>query len=382
MVLNSQDKDPSTAVYFLASVAILAMFCLCYFAVDAILNENKMMIYSYIVISLFLMGRLIYGLAWGGEADELIVMIPSLLILFFEVCQIVLSIPLINSFGWKLYRKIGSSKTLHQLYNMYHAFIAVLKIDFVCSLHVGMLGFFFVVFDFWWVYTIFGVGLLISLGDEPLIVYFGIRQEHKLLCIIFLLISLLIPSFLLYKVIILWLPGTHEIVTEWGGSSMSQLEIKIGLSLLAAFAFLVRIILMAMTCVCMFNFGKGLKEVFSRASKKKKNVTKEADKPFLSSQKSQNYYTATDDHSTCTTSTAGHALFAVNSSGEIIQHGNVSTTKVNVALTRSISDDSGFMGSSSNTLSDDDDDIVVPITGNFNNQGYHHQHHVHHSHHH
>lgn len=84
MVLNSQDMEPSTAVYFLASVAILAMFCLCYFAVDAILNENKMMIYSYIVISLFLMARLIYGLAWGGEADELIVMIPSLFILFFE----------------------------------------------------------------------------------------------------------------------------------------------------------------------------------------------------------------------------------------------------------------------------------------------------------
>ncbi|KAF0972928.1 hypothetical protein FDP41_008780 [Naegleria fowleri] len=377
MVLNSQDMEPSTAVYFLASVAILAMFCLCYFAVDAILNENKMMIYSYIVISLFLMGRLIYGLAWGGEADELIVMIPSLFILFFEVCQIVLSIPLINSFGWKLYRKIGSSKTLHQLYSVYHAFIAVLKIDFVCSLHVGMLGFFFVVFDFWWVYLLFGVGLLISLVSAPLVVYFGIRQEHKLFCILFLLISLLMPSFLIYKIIVLWLPGTHDIVTEWGGSSMSQLEIKIGLSLLAAFAFLVRIILMAMTCACMFNFGKGLKETFRRDNKK--NRASETDKLFLSSQKSQNYYTHTDDHSSCTTSTAGqgHALFAVNSSGEIVQqhNHNGANAKVNVALTRSISDDSGFMGSSSNTLSDDDD-IVVPITNN------HHPHHVHYNHHH
>ena len=84
MIYNSLDEEPSVAVYFLSVIAILAMLCMCYFAVDAIVNENKMMIYSYILISLFLMGRLLYGLAFGGEAEELLTLVPSLLICFFE----------------------------------------------------------------------------------------------------------------------------------------------------------------------------------------------------------------------------------------------------------------------------------------------------------
>ena len=330
---------------------------MCYFAVDAIFNENKMMVISYIVVSLMVMGRIVYGLTFGKEGEKLEIVVPSLVVVFLEVCQIITSVPMIQSFGWKLYRKIGSSKVLHRLYANYHTFVAVVKVDFVFCLLVGMLGFFFIMFRYWWVYLLLALGLFVSLGrfckteifmsqifkvSAPVVIYLGIRRERKIFCFAHLGTSLLLPAFLIYKIILIWLPSSHDIITDWAGSAFSQTEIKIGVTIFAALAIICRIILMAMTIVCMVGFGKGLRDVFYR--------TKEG---ILLQAQTSYYSTASAD-----TSNNNNALFRIDSSGEVIANSR-RKSKPESGLTRSISEDSGFVDSSENES--DDGGIVTPI---------------------
>ena len=153
-----------------------------------------------------------------------------------------------------------------------------------------------------------------TLAMAPIVVYLGVRKENKIVCGVFLVTSLLVPGFLIYNTVILWLPSTHDIVKEWGGPSISTMEIKIGLTLLSALAFLVRIFLIIMTSTSMVNFNRGLKEAFVRY----KNTE------AIKLNPSGAYYTSDFNSS----ASSNQALFAVTSTGEIINQPKLKFFKI------------------------------------------------------
>ena len=96
----------------------------------------------------------------------------------------------------------------------------------------------------------------------------------------------------------------------------------------------------------MKNFGKGLAETFRNTQSLvlQKSTIQPTSAPYYSD----------------TISVTSNALFAVTSSGDIVINDG-RKQMVSVSLTRSISDDSGFLGSSSHNYSSGDEEEIIPI---------------------
>jgi hypothetical protein len=89
----------------------------------------------------------------------------------------------------------------------------------------------------------------------PISLYFGVRKEIKIVQIGYLLFSLLLPMLIIFLLIVMWTADSilHPSIQE-------KQETKIIITFLCAFFMIVRLLLIVLGILLIFNFGLGLKE--------------------------------------------------------------------------------------------------------------------------
>ncbi|KAL9655571.1 hypothetical protein ABK040_002238 [Willaertia magna] len=274
-ILGKETEFTKYSIWFLIVTFLECLTIIIGAIINIVMNsisEHPSISSYFLSASLVLTGRTLFLLITDYQKPWILTI--SLIICFFQICQLIICVPLFQSFGWKSYRKLGTNSQLHVIYNTYLANIAILKLDFLFCLTTSLIGLFFVAFDFWYSYLILGIALLLQLILTPIVIYIGIRKEQKIICILFLIYSFFIfPSFLIYQVIIFWINlGSHIIL--WDGTTLTQIDIKIGLSILIGCALLCRLLLIISTCFTMItSFNKGLKSIFINNSYNSDNYT-------------------------------------------------------------------------------------------------------------
>ena len=286
IVLNHMSTQPSYTSYFLSSILIVIMVSMTYFAFDSVLFENSFELLGFTVASLVMFIRLLYGLvemlkehqssSGGGSGGssiksprQLSALITSCIVLFIQLLQFVLLVPLQRSFGWRSFRLVGTDDKLIRRYRIYNFFLACIKIDTLLSVLVLVMGLFFVQFDFWLSYVGVGLGMAVSLLCVPLLII-GIRFERLLIVVLWCIWSPALPGYLIYKVVTFWLYKGH--IHQWNGSTLNDKDLMIILTLLCICTMLMRVLLWIVTVIASLNFGYGLKDIHKRAKQEAEKV--------------------------------------------------------------------------------------------------------------
>jgi len=288
MVLNSMQPNPSYSSYFLSSVLIVIMISMTYFAFDSVLFENSFELLGFTVASLVMFIRLIYGIvnvltetnnhktmATTTTATNKLprshvsVLVTSSIVLFIQLTQFLLLIPLQKSFGWRSYRLIGTDDSLIRRYRIYNFFLACIKIDTLLSVLVLMMGLFFVEFDYWLSYVGVGAGMAVSLLSIPLLIV-GVRFEKVVIVVLWCVWAPALPGYLIYKVIVFWIHKGH--IHQWNGSTLNDTDLVIVLTILSICTIMMRVLLWIVTVIATLNFGYGLKDIHKRAKDKVEKV--------------------------------------------------------------------------------------------------------------
>eukprot|EP00761_Pharyngomonas_kirbyi_P010415 gb/GECH01010435.1/.p1 GENE.gb/GECH01010435.1/~~gb/GECH01010435.1/.p1 ORF type:complete len:328 (+),score=51.72 gb/GECH01010435.1/:1-984(+) len=274
-------KGPYVAqAYFYACLVIGSAIFMVYFAFDSIWNENIFEFIAFIIASLLLVLRVFYRITPSftskeGAASDVTGVYLGLLIAGFVIvglCQIayfVLCFPVIRSFGWMVFKKVGADNALIKYYRVYQTFVSSLKIDFTITLSIAFLGFFFIKFE-WYTLTGFIIGLLATFIGS-FIAWFAARYENKLVLTIFLLWSMLLPIYLVYKIVRV-LSGHAELHKSTTPDSLKS-DTIITLVSMGVIAIFVRAFLILVGVMAMLDFGRGLRE---QVFKKNENT-----EPFL-----------------------------------------------------------------------------------------------------
>lgn len=118
------------------------------------------------------------------------------------------------------------------------------------------MGIFFIKIDYWYSYFGFGASFILSLLAASISIYIGCRRESYLVQILFLLFSLAMPGYVIYKLNEIW--TTEERIQFPQNTTMNMDEIRIVLTWLATMALLWRTILVVTGVAICFNFKKGL----------------------------------------------------------------------------------------------------------------------------
>jgi hypothetical protein len=109
-----------------------------YFAFDSVIYENTFELFGFSIASVVMSVGLIYGIIQEYHRYE--VLITSSVVLGFQSIQLLLLLPLYNSFGWRLYRIIGTDEKLVRMYKLYCFFITLVKVDVLLTLLVLLMG--------------------------------------------------------------------------------------------------------------------------------------------------------------------------------------------------------------------------------------------------
>lgn len=261
IILNHQlGRDrASISSYFLSGVVMIIMISMMYFACDSVVNENSFELLGFSIASIIMFVRLIYGIV--EEYSKLQVLITSAIVILCQIIQFILLVPLYRSFGWRSYRLIGTNESLIKRYQIYCFFIALMKIDLLLSCLVLLMGVFFVQFDLWYSYLGFGIGMFLTLISAPICII-AVRRENIYIVVLWLLFSLGMPVYLIYKIVVFWLNGK---IKDWHGTTLKDIDLKIMLTALAASAIVLRVLLCITLVIVTFNFGKGLISVYKRS---------------------------------------------------------------------------------------------------------------------
>jgi hypothetical protein len=232
-----------------------------YFAFDSVIYENTFELFGFSIASVVMSVGLIYGIIQEYHRYE--VLITSSVVLGFQSIQLLLLLPLYNSFGWRLYRIIGTDEKLVRMYKLYCFFITLVKVDVLLTLLVLLMGLFFVQFDWWISYVGLSIGTALCILSAPICVI-GVRKEKLSIVILWCLWAMALPGYLIYKIANFWIVGK---IHQWNGSTLHDKDLKIMLTVLSASTILTRFFLCITVIIAATNFGKGLRDIYQRDRK-------------------------------------------------------------------------------------------------------------------
>eukprot|EP01080_Neovahlkampfia_damariscottae_P011474 gene11474-4638_t len=264
LIVNRELFFYTSNVY--SSILIFTSISLFYFAFDAVLNENSFQLFGFVFISFGMSARVTYQLIKipGSASDPIfyLFLIPSIFVYASQIGFLIAVIPVYKKFGWKAYYKIGSSPELINSYKFYQMFVTMLKLDFEATITLFIMIILIASYDNYFLLIGFGIGFLFTVVLTPFGHYFGVRKEFRLVQIIYLVLSLALPIFLIYSMVTVWLYPADRFnglvpVSEYT-------EVQIILTIICAVAVLIRLILIILGIFCLFQFNNGLKQVFDK----------------------------------------------------------------------------------------------------------------------
>ncbi|KAF0975885.1 hypothetical protein FDP41_005212 [Naegleria fowleri] len=284
MIFNAAVLKNSTAVYFLSAMFLFSGITLIYFACVAIFAENEYLLFAFLVQSIWgglMAAFMVYQSVSvtivessssntnSGNSDHvttkvvviLLIIIPSCLYYLAFLLFLMILIPVYRSFGWKIFRRVGSSPHLVRYYRFYCIYKAILQVDVGFLTALLIMAVFWLKFD-WIPWSQIGLAssYLFSLICVPL-TFLAIKKEWYLLQIPILLFDLVLPGYLVYKIIEAWIEKETRITKD---TVLDQTAIVVIMTLISIFVLLVRFVMIAFGVICTVNFRKGLKRIFEQ----------------------------------------------------------------------------------------------------------------------
>mmetsp|Transcript_9510 Transcript_9510/g.35278 ORF Transcript_9510/g.35278 Transcript_9510/m.35278 type:complete len:590 (-) Transcript_9510:83-1852(-) len=229
ILFNTLEDVPSYSSFVSSGNIMIAGFIILFFALDAVFRENEFQMVLFIVvccaITLVMIGNSILKTVelirlfvqhqeWIRALQFVLNSTFSILVILSLTIFIGLAYPVYKSFGWKLFKVVGTNKTLLRAFKIYNIWITILKADMVLTIDLSLLNLFFAPSESWgWFFAVFFtllfhlIGYLIVLP----VFRFAARHEIRLLFVAALCYQLLFPIWLagktLQTIIFLFITG-------------------------------------------------------------------------------------------------------------------------------------------------------------------------------
>ncbi|KAM9989332.1 hypothetical protein ACTFIY_005359 [Dictyostelium cf. discoideum] len=276
-------------------ISILGLSCslfLFYYSFDSIWKENKFQLFLFILImsTISMGGTYQFYHIWTFNRD-VINSIRFISVLVFIPLNIILGIFSYKKFGWKLYRKIGTSIELRKLYKNYQIFLSLIKIDvFISGLVVSNL----ILFYLNHIYEIYiDVSVFLLNFVWALIGYHGIKKEDKKVFKIFLCTSWITVGFYIWRMTLIILD-----LVNGSNAEDRRIQFAIPILLFCVISIISRAMVLFYSIKASDNFNKGLKIVFEKEKRKASSKSSLIQQPIIQSRQQIIYTPSTYNNNT------------------------------------------------------------------------------------
>ncbi|KAN0006825.1 hypothetical protein ACTFIU_005017 [Dictyostelium citrinum] len=273
-------------------ISILGLSCslfLFYYSFDSIWKENKFQLFLFILImsTISIGGTYQFYHIWSFNRD-VVNSIRFISVLVFIPLNIALGIFSYKKFGWKLYRKIGTSIELRKLYKNYQIFLSLIKIDvFISGLVVSNL----ILFYLNHIYEIYiDVAVFLLNFVWALVGYHSIKKEDKKIFKVFLCTSWITIGFYIWRMTLIILDivnGTNAV--------NRRIQFAIPILLFCIISIIARAMVLFYSIKASGNFNKGLKIVFEKEKRKASSKSSLIQQPILQSRQPIIYTTTNNN---------------------------------------------------------------------------------------
>ncbi|KAL0489492.1 golgi apparatus membrane protein [Acrasis kona] len=293
ITINSLLPNPNYAAYFLYSLQIVIVLDMGYMLVEAIVKENEFQLAAFLLQSLFMvivtgyqMAPAVRGIIF--KPNYVIILglcvtsfLPFLIAVALFISFLGLSIPVFQSFGWKIFKHVGSNPKLNSAYRLYSIYVAMNKLDNFLVICVLVTNSFFLYFKQIGGYVGFALLFALSLAIPNLNIRIVVKKEIYSLHILFLLWSFAMPIFLLWRVIDMFItkdrirfPANVPIFSNLSVID-PYLEVKIMMSIIIIIAILFRLSVIGVGIAATVNFRHGLQSVFLKQKERRRRMQKD-----------------------------------------------------------------------------------------------------------
>eukprot|EP00736_Rhodelphis_marinus_P010720 Rmarinus@m.4578 len=248
------ENDEEKHVRYTIVIAFSAVF-LCGFAYDAVYQESVFQFLAFLCVSTMLLVRVFWGfynpnVDRSDTVDDIFwgVLVGACV---FQLIHLILGWKVYCGFGWRMYKKVGADPRLIGMYKQYEAFRSLLLVDFHFALSMSVLA---VYLNDWVEHSKFIFFLtLCNLSISLVAMFLGllsVKSENSLGMILFLLLTTISPSFVVFLAI--WmLEGNFEEETTYERANFLTM---------GGFSVMSRVILLILGYHVYMNFDEGLKE--------------------------------------------------------------------------------------------------------------------------
>jgi hypothetical protein len=248
------ETDRSSAdLVFTTLLIINSAFCL-FYVIHGLLKELQFEIYMFIFAAIFILGYCIIEYAVESSHRNRIKMVRLILGCIFGPINIYLAIKIAREFGWLEFRIVGASEQMQSMYHQATLFASLLKFDLQAAVS------FVILVSMTSQLNSSKMGLegilVLSIGLPFCILWTALgrasmRQEWKCGTVVFAVLGLLTPAYVIYSVVMIFLQNPQ----------LGSLPIIITSEyVVGGLALLVRGILYIELFIVYRNYGKGLRQ--------------------------------------------------------------------------------------------------------------------------
>lgn len=139
IIANCIKPRPSYSLFFFTALTLFTALSILYFAFDAMIQENEFQLVACIFCHFILLSRIGYQLYEGVMyminenfdtlelfGHVLFTIIPSLVVSLCQIVLTIIAVPAFKSFGWKIFRIVGSNPRLIGCYRLYSIYVTIM----------------------------------------------------------------------------------------------------------------------------------------------------------------------------------------------------------------------------------------------------------------
>ncbi|MES1910090.1 MAG: hypothetical protein MHM6MM_002749 [Cercozoa sp. M6MM] len=246
VVLFHGNAASTSDIVFYTVMSLFVVLCFLYFAIDGIARENKFQLVASVAAS-YTIALFVAWLAFDDDNTD-IFKGELYATASFAVLYTLLLVPVSQSFGWRVFKKVGGDLATQRHYEMYMRFTSVLKFNLEISVVLASLVFFFLLRELWRI--LLYASAMFILVPWVMIGITGVRTESKKQMWLFGLLGLVEP------VVLCVIGLTFDFDTVDSDRVTPTQFLTTG-----ALALVFRVLSLVLAVLCTRNFDKGLREV-------------------------------------------------------------------------------------------------------------------------
>lgn len=251
VVVRNDPESPD----FIYSILLIAnsLFCLVY-VINGLLKELQYEIYMFICAATFIIFYCIVEYIVKPDRHNDLKLVRLILCCIFGPINILLACYIARQFGWLEFRILGASQLMQNMYHQAAFFISLLKFDLQASVS-------FVVLILQHGIHLDTEDIVVLCCGVPFCIVWtlvgrtAMRQEWKWLAIVFAILGLLSPAYVIYSVVKTYLQLQFQLPYLIENPSIVYSQFVVGF-----LALVVRGALFFELVAVYRNFGKGLRE--------------------------------------------------------------------------------------------------------------------------